>query len=57
MTLKQSQGHQTQIENVDPIQGDYHKTFERGCNNSVQGKRLFFFFKRGNMSIISHEHV
>ena len=57
MTLKQSQGHQTQIENVDPIQGDYHKTFERGCYNSVQGKRLLFFFKRGNMSIMSLDRV
>ena len=57
VTLKQSQGHQTQNGNIDPKQGYNHAKFETSCYNGVQEKANNFFFKRGNMSVISFEHV
>ena len=49
-------------ENVDPEQGYDHAQFERSSFNSVREEGnvfgvVFFFFKRGNMSIISFEHM
>ena len=38
VTLKQSQGHQTCHENVDPEQGYNHAKFERPRFNSVKEK-------------------
>ena len=57
VTLKQSQGHQTYNDNVDPKQGYNHAKFERSCFNGVQKKPTCFFFQTRNMSIISLEHV
>ena len=60
MTLKQSQSHQTDDENLDPEQGYNRAKFERSRLNSVQEKgsvKVVFFFKRGNMPIISLEYV
>ena len=58
VTLKQSQDHQTYNLNVDPKQGYNHAKFERSCFDGVQEKpTITVFFKRGNMSISSLEHV
>ena len=38
VTLKQSQGHQTYHDNVDPEQGYNHAKFERSCLNGFQEK-------------------
>ena len=61
MILKQSQGYRTYIQKVDPSQGYNHAQIERSHFNSVREKGnvkfFFFFFKQGNMSIISLEHV
>ena len=35
VTLKQSKGHQTYNDNVDPKQGYNRAKFERSCFNSV----------------------
>ena len=46
VTLKQSQDHPTQNDNVDPKQGYNHAQFERSCLNGVQEKpTLIFFFQ------------
>ena len=45
VTLKQSQGHQTYNENVDPEQGYNHAKFERSCFNSIPEK--------GNVKVFS----
>ena len=58
MTLKQSQGHQTYNDNVDPKQDFIPVQFERDCFLGVQEKpNVKDFFKRGNMSIVCLEHV
>ena len=58
LTLKQCQGHQTYDDNVDPKQTNNHAKFERSCFNGVREKaNVKVSFKRGNMSIISLEHV
>ena len=60
MTLKQSQGHQTYNENVNPKQGYNHAKFEGSCFNGVREKAYLLacvFFKRENVSIISLEYV
>ena len=47
MTLKQSQGHQTYSENVDPEQDYSHTKFERSRYESVREKdnvKGCFFF-------------
>ena len=47
MTLKQSQGHQTYSENVDPEQDYSHTKFERSRYESVREKdnvKGFFLF-------------
>ena len=41
VTLKQSQGHQTYNEYVDPEQGYKHAKYERSRFNSVQRKVTF----------------
>ena len=58
--FKQSQGHETWNDNVDPKQGYNQAKFERSRDNGVREKGnvkgvLFvcFFFKCENMSIIS----
>ena len=58
VTLKQSQGHQTYDYNVDPKQ-DYNHAKLKDLVLMVSEKRpmLKFFAKRGNISIISLEHV
>ena len=38
VTLKQSQGHQSYNDNVDPNQGYYHAKFERSRLNGVWEK-------------------
>ena len=38
-TLKQSEGHQTKNDNVDPKQGYNHAKFKSSCFNAVQKKR------------------
>ena len=44
--FKQSQGHQTYNDNVDPQQGYNHAKFERSCFNGVREKAKFkVFFK------------
>ena len=57
VTLKQSQVHQTYNDSVDPKEGYNRAKFETSCDNDVREKanvKVFsFFFKRGNMSIIS----
>ena len=64
VTLKQSQGHQTFNDNVDPKLGYKHAKFERSCFDGVCQKAnikgfsvSFVFFKQGNLSITSLEHV
>ena len=59
VTLKQSQAHQTYNVNVDPKQGFNCLKFERSCFHSVpeKGNDKGFFFKQGNMSFTSLEHV
>ena len=52
MTLKQSQGHQTYNENVDPEQVYNHAKFERSRFNSVREKS-----ERGNMSVMCLKHL
>ena len=53
VTLKQSQGHQTQIDNVN-----LSTKFERFHFNGVWEKaNIKVFSKGGNMSIISYEHL
>ena len=70
MILKQSQGHETQNENVDHEQGHNHAKFERCHSNSnnVQEKGnikvflfvclfgVFLFFSE-NIPVISPEHM
>ena len=58
MNLKQSQGHQTYNENIDPKQGYNHAVFESPCFNSVQDKRnvQVFFFKQRNICQLSHKN-
>ena len=52
MTLKQSQGHQTYNDTLDPEQGYSHAKFERSRVNMSQKKVTlkFLFSKRVNMS-------
>ena len=58
VTLKQSQGHQSYNDNVDPKQGYNHAKFERFCVNGVQENAIVkAFFTRGNMSLTSFEHA
>ena len=57
VTLKQSQGHQTYNDNIDPKQGFSHGKFERSCFDCVREKANGNCFKRGNTSVISLEHV
>ena len=58
VTLKQGHGHQTLNDNVDPKQGYKYAKFKRSCFNGVREKaNVNVSFKRGNMSIISLEHV
>ena len=66
VTLKQSQGHQTLNDNVDPKQGYNHAKFERSCFNGLREKASFkgvclfvcLFFKLGNIvSVISLEQM
>ena len=59
VTLKQSYGHQTYNDNVDPKQGYNSAQFEKSFFfNDVQEKAIVkVFFKQGNMSIISLEHM
>ena len=58
VTLKQSQCYQTYSDNVNPKQGYNHAKFERCCFDGIQEKADFqVSFKRGNMSVISREHV
>ena len=50
MTLKQSQGHQTYNDNVDPKQGYNHARFEISCFNGFKEQKnkkanVNFFFK------------
>ena len=50
----------TQNNNVGPKQGYNHAKFERCCFNDVREKakvKVVFFFKWGNMSIISLQYV
>ena len=48
VTLKQSQGHQTYIDNVDSKQGYNHAKFERSCINGVREKsQRYFVFSSG----------
>ena len=60
MTLEQSQGLQTYIENVDPEQGYIQAKFERCHFNNLREtdnvKVFFFFFFKASMSVIL-EHV
>ena len=49
VTLKQSQGHQSYNDNVDPKQGYHHAKFERSCFNGFCEKvNVKVFFKWGN---------
>ena len=58
VTLRQSQGHKTYNENVDPEQGYNYAKFERSRFNSVREKaNIKVFSKLGNMSDTSLEHV
>ena len=58
MTLRQSQGHKTYNENVDPEQGYNYAKFERSRFNSVREKaNIKVFSKLGNMSDTSLEQV
>ena len=43
VTLKQSQGHQSQNDNVDPKQGSNDAKFKRSCSNGVQENVKVFF--------------
>ena len=47
VTFKQSQGHQTYNDNVDPKQGYNHAEFDRFCFNGMREKANvnFFFFQ------------
>ena len=45
VTLKQSQGHETYSDNVDPKQGYDHAKFERSCFHDVWEKAKKFFFE------------
>ena len=45
VTLKQTQGHQTCNDNVDPKQGYNHVKFERSCFNGVQEKAKVSFLQ------------
>ena len=52
MTLEESQGHQTNNENLDPEEGYNHAKFERPRFGSVREKgNVEMFFKGGNMSL------
>ena len=58
MTLKQSQGHQTYNDNVDPKQGKNHAKFERPPLKSIcQKANIKVFVKSENVSTISCEYV
>ena len=60
MTLKQSQGHQTYNENVDPEQGYNHAKFEWSRFNSVKEKgsiQDFFLNKENVHYFLWIEHV
>ena len=58
VTLKQGQGHQTQYELVDLIQGYNIAKFEKPHLNSVCEKANDkVFVKSGNTSIISLQYV
>ena len=46
MTLKQSQGHQTYNDNVDPKEGYNYAKFERLCFKGVQENNIEVFFKQ-----------
>ena len=49
MALKQSQGHQTYNENVDPMYGYNHAKLERSRFNGIQEKdNVNVFSKREN---------
>ena len=55
MTFKQSQGHQTNNQNVAPLEGYNQAKFEKSCINGVQKKPMlkgFFFFKSGNVNYL-----
>ena len=56
MTLKQSQGHQTYNDNVDPKQSYSHAKFA-DLALMISKKKPMSFFKCINMSVISFEHV
>ena len=52
VTLKQSQGYQTQNQNVDPKQSYYHSKSERSCFNGIkENQSLKFFFRWGNIHL------
>ena len=55
MTFKQSQGHPTYYENVDPAQGYNHAKFKRSRFDSVHEKGIKAFLRLGNVSILSLE--
>ena len=59
VTLKQSQGHQTYNENVNPEWGYNHAKFERSHFNSVweKGNSKGFLSKWRNILIIFLKHV
>ena len=53
VTLKQSQGHQTYSDKLDPKQGYNHAKFERPCFNSVPEKgNLKTKFKPENVNYL-----
>ena len=56
VTLIQSQGHQTYIDNADQKQGYDHVKFERSCFNGVPEKANVNFFSN-NTSVTSLQHV
>ena len=47
MTLKQSQSHQIQNDNVDPEEGYNHAKFERSSFNNVQERDLSLYSNDG----------
>ena len=57
VTLKQSQGHQTQNDSVDLKEYYNHEKFKKSCCKDVWVKaNVKFVSKQGNMSIISLKH-
>ena len=62
--LKQSQGHQTYNDNVDPKQGYNYSRFEKSLMVSEKkpmsprfNVKGFFFFKLGNVNYLSWTYV